>query len=52
MMTEQQRYLFDLCGYLHLSNALTPEDLDAASQAAGRYIDFRLPRLRLHDSAN
>ena len=46
MMTEQQRYLFDLCGYLHLSNALTPEDLDAASQAAGRYIDYRLPRLR------
>ena len=23
MMTEEQRYLFDLCGYLHLSNALT-----------------------------
>ena len=46
MMTEEQRYLFDLCGYLHLSNALTPEDLDAASQAAGRYIDYRLPRLR------
>ena len=31
MITEEQRYLFDVCGYLHLSNALTPEDLDAAS---------------------
>ena len=47
MMTEEQSYLFDLCGYLHLSNTLTPEDPDAASQAAGRYIDYPLPRQHL-----
>ena len=39
MMTEEQRYLFDLCGFLHLKNVLTPEELDAASEAARRYID-------------
>ena len=39
MMTEEQRYLFDLCGFLHLKNVLTPEELDAASDAANRYID-------------
>ena len=39
MMTEEQRYLFDLCGFLHLENVLTPEELDAASDAANRYID-------------
>jgi len=38
-MTEEQRYLFDLCGFLHLKNVLTPEELDAASEAARRYID-------------
>ena len=38
MMTEEQRYLFDLCGFLHLKNALTPEELDAASEAVRRYI--------------
>ena len=39
MMTEEQRYLFDLCGFLHLQNVLTPEELDAASDAASRYIN-------------
>ena len=39
MMTEEQRYLFDLCGFLHLKNVLTPEELDAASEAARHYID-------------
>ena len=39
MMTEEQRYLFDLCGFLHLKNVLTPEKLDAASEAARHYID-------------
>ena len=38
MMTEEQRYLFDLYGFLHLKNALTPEELDAASEAVRRYI--------------
>ena len=36
MMTEEQRYLFDLCGFL---NVQTPEELDAASDAANRYIE-------------
>ena len=39
MMTDEQRYLFDLYGFLHLKNVLTPEELDAASEAANRYID-------------
>ena len=38
MMTEEQRYLFDLCGFLHLKNVLTPKELNAASEAANRYI--------------
>ena len=39
MMTDEQRYLFDLFGYLHLKNALTPKELNAASEAANRYIE-------------
>ncbi len=39
MMTDEQRYLFDLFGFLHLKNVLTPEELEAASEAANRYID-------------
>ena len=35
----RQRYLFDLCGFLHLENVLTPEELNAASDAANRYIN-------------
>ena len=38
MMTEEQRYLFDLCGFLYRKNVLTPEELAAASGAAKRYI--------------
>ena len=45
MMTEEQRYLFDLCGYLHLSNALTPEDLDAANASALLVLPARPPIL-------
>ena len=30
MMTAEQRYLFDLHGYLHLRNALSAEELAAA----------------------
>nr|DAC82023.1 TPA_exp: hydroxylase [uncultured bacterium] len=37
-MTPEQRYLFDLNGYLHLENALSAEELSAASEAADRYI--------------
>tara|TARA_Y100000588_G_scaffold238832_1_gene252539 strand:+ start:3405 stop:4208 length:804 start_codon:yes stop_codon:yes gene_type:complete len=38
-MTDEQRYLFDLFGYLHLKNALSPKELNAASEAANRYIE-------------
>jgi len=33
MMTEEQRYLFDLNGYLHLPNVLSDEELGADSLA-------------------
>ena len=47
-MTQEQRYLFDLCGFLHLTNVLTPDELDAASEAAGRYIDSPAENLPSH----
>ena len=39
MMTAEQRYLFDLHGYLHLRNVLSAEELAAARAAAERYVD-------------
>ena len=39
MMTPEQRYLFDVTGYLHLKNALTDEELKAAQAAANEYIN-------------
>ena len=39
MMTTAQRYLFDVTGYLHLKNALSPEELSAAREATQCYID-------------
>ena len=33
-MNEEQRYLFDLFGFLHLKAVLTPEQLSAAAAAA------------------
>ena len=38
MMTSEQRYLFDMTGYLHLENVLNPEELHNAQEAADRYI--------------
>ena len=38
MMTSEQRYLFDMTGYLHLKNVLNPEELHNAQEAADRYI--------------
>jgi hypothetical protein len=38
-MTPQQRYWFDLTGYLHIPNALSAAELSAAQEAAQRYID-------------
>ena len=37
-MTAEQRYLFDLHGYLHVRNALSAEELVAARAAAERYV--------------
>ena len=38
MMTPEQRYLFDLNGYLHLRQALSDRELNAAREAAERYV--------------
>ena len=38
-MTDEQRYLFDLRGYLHLKNAMSQEELTAARAAAQRYVN-------------
>jgi len=45
-MTPTQRYLFDLQGYLHIPDVLTPEQLSAGRAAIDRYIatpDSHLP---------
>lgn len=39
MMTPEQRYFFDLTGYLHLKGVLQAAELQAAQAAAQRYID-------------
>ena len=38
-MTPEQRYFFDLTGYLHLKGVLQEAELKAAQDAAQRYID-------------
>ena len=38
MMTPEQRYFFDVFGYLHLKGAIEPDDLKAAQEAAERYV--------------
>ena len=38
-MTPEQRYFFDLTGYLHLEGVLEGKQLAAAQEAAQRYID-------------
>ena len=40
MMTPDQRYFFDLRGYLHLRDVLSPEELAPAQAAADRYINM------------
>ena len=37
-MTPEQRYFFDVFGYLHLKGAIEPDDLKAAQEAAERYV--------------
>ena len=39
MMTPEQRYFFDLTGYLHLRGVLSESELRPAQDAAQRYID-------------
>ena len=39
MMTSEQRYFFDLTGYLHLKNVLNAEELHNAQEAADHYIN-------------
>jgi len=39
-MTPEQRYLFDLTGYLHLRNVMSEAELRPAQAAAARYIDM------------
>ena len=39
MMTPEQRYFFDLTGYLHLEGVLQGEELEKVQAAAQRYID-------------
>ena len=39
MMTPEQRYLFDLTGYLHLENVLSEVELSKCQEATDRYIN-------------
>lgn len=39
MMTDAQRYLFDVMGYLHLEQALGRAELKAAQEAVDRYVN-------------
>ena len=38
-MTPEQRYLFDVFGYLLIENALSPEELKACQEASERYMN-------------
>ena len=38
MMTQEQRYLFDLHGYVHLKNVLSEQELTACQHAVERYM--------------
>ena len=40
-MTEEQRYLLDLWGYLHIRGAFAGDDLDEARTAAERYVSAK-----------
>jgi hypothetical protein len=45
-MTDHERYLFDLRGYLVVENVLTPEELTACNEAIERHRDLIRPRPR------
>ena len=38
-MTPEQRYRFDVTGYLHLENVLSEEELSAAQDAVKQCVD-------------
>ena len=38
-MTPEQRYLFDVRGFLHLKGVLSAEELEECREATARYID-------------
>ena len=44
-MTLEQRYLFDITGYLHLKNVLTGEILRTAQEAVDRYINTPIDQM-------
>ena len=51
-MTEQEKFLFDLWGYIVIEDVLTPEEVQAANQATEQHNDLianRTPGLS-HDS--
>ncbi len=44
-MTPEQRYLFDVTGYLHLEQVMSQEELKAAQEAANEYINTPTDKL-------
>lgn len=50
-MTPKQKYLFDLRGYLHLENVLTPEELSNAQTAIERLVQAAPDELPSSESA-
>ena len=44
-MTPEQRYFFDVAGYLHLENVLSSKQLAACQKATQRYIDTPVDQL-------
>ena len=39
-MTEKQKYLFDLTGYIHLKNVLATDELSKAQKAIDRLLEI------------
>ena len=44
-MTEKQKYLFDLTGYLHLENVLATDELSKAQKAIDRLLEMPSDKL-------
>lgn len=43
-MVEDWEFLFDLCGYIHIPNALTPEEVEAANRAVDNHLHELSPK--------